>query len=495
MGKIRLFLLFLTLKLLSVIVVRTYFVPDEYWQSLEVAHKLAFGYGQLTWEWSEGIRSYIYPAFIAALYKALEFFGLDSREALILIPRIFQAILSSVCDYYFWLWVRDQTGTKGNWAVVTIATSWFWFYCGSRTIINTIEMVLTVFALSSFPWNEKDGYVGRSTFLVPVGLACVMRPTAFVVWLPFCLYHLSRVSNKTAVILKKYLPIGILSIALSVLVDTYFYGKLIFTPWNFFMMNVFNGVGAFYGIHGLYWYVFCGLPVILGVNLIPFLYGAWRILKNKEPAIESVLLFGITWTIFLFSFLPHKEFRFILPVLPMALFICCRRLSQWSRNAKSPLLWIVGITLIIGNALPAFYFGFYHQRGTVDVMDYLAKEAGKSQPKPNFLFLMPCHSTPLYSHLHVNIPTKFLSCEPDFSSRPGYMDEAELFYLGPLTWMNKAFPRNGSLPSHIIMFDVLQPHLQGFLNAHGYLPAAKFFHAHFTEGRVGEHVVVHALSG
>ncbi|XP_071440258.1 GPI mannosyltransferase 3-like [Hetaerina americana] len=150
---------------------------------------------------------------------------------------------------------------------------------------------------------------------------------------------------------------------------------------------------------------------------------------------------------FMDSFRSHKEFRFILAVLPMALFICCRRLSQWSRNAKSPLLWIVGITLIIGNALPAFYFGFYHQRGTVDVMDYLAKEAGKSQPKPNFLFLMPCHSTPLYSHLHVNIPTKFLSCEPDFSSRPGYMDEAELFYLGPLTWMNKAFPRNGSLPS------------------------------------------------
>ncbi|XP_046405378.1 GPI mannosyltransferase 3 [Ischnura elegans] len=490
MGKLRIFLFFLTLKLLSVFVVKTSFVPDEYWQSLEVAHKLAFGYGHLTWEWTEGIRSYIYPAIIAALYKALEFFGLDSREALILTPRIFQAILSSVGDYYFWKWVSVQTDTKGNWAVVTIATSWFWFYCGSRTIINAVEMVLTVFALYSFPWSENDAKVGRAKFLLPVGLACVMRPTAFVVWLPFCIYHLARASSKSSTILKSYLPIGAFCIGLSTLVDSYFYGKLTFTPWNFFVKNVYNGIGAFYGIHGLYWYVFCGLPVILGVHFIPFLYKTWEVVKNKGPAIESVLLFDIAWTTFLFSLLSHKEFRFILPVLPMALYISCRCLSKWSGPAKNSWLWAVGAALLVGNAVPAVYFGYYHQRGTVDVMDYLAKEAHNSHPKPNFLFLMPCHSTPLYSHLHVEVPIKFLTCEPDFSSKPGYMDEADLFYLGPLTWINKAYPPNSSLPSHIVMFDVLQPHLQGFLNAHGYTPAAKFFHAHFTEGRVGENVVV-----
>lgn len=37
------FLFFLALRLLSVFLVRTWFVPDEYWQSLEVAHRLAFG--------------------------------------------------------------------------------------------------------------------------------------------------------------------------------------------------------------------------------------------------------------------------------------------------------------------------------------------------------------------------------------------------------------------------------------------------------------------
>lgn len=34
---------FLALRILSVFVVTTWYVPDEYWQSLEVGHKLAFG--------------------------------------------------------------------------------------------------------------------------------------------------------------------------------------------------------------------------------------------------------------------------------------------------------------------------------------------------------------------------------------------------------------------------------------------------------------------
>ena len=31
-------------RLLSCLIIQTYYVPDEYWQSLEVAHQQAFGY-------------------------------------------------------------------------------------------------------------------------------------------------------------------------------------------------------------------------------------------------------------------------------------------------------------------------------------------------------------------------------------------------------------------------------------------------------------------
>lgn len=72
------FIIFIFTRILSVFVVQTYFVPDEYWQSLEVAHKFAFGYGYLTWEWTSGIRSYIHPLFVTVLYKLLQLLYIDT---------------------------------------------------------------------------------------------------------------------------------------------------------------------------------------------------------------------------------------------------------------------------------------------------------------------------------------------------------------------------------------------------------------------------------
>lgn len=56
----------------------TNFVPDEYWQSTEVAYQMAFGKGHLTWEWMIGIRSTLVPVLIAIIYKLGSFVGLSN---------------------------------------------------------------------------------------------------------------------------------------------------------------------------------------------------------------------------------------------------------------------------------------------------------------------------------------------------------------------------------------------------------------------------------
>jgi len=63
---------------------RTYFQPDEYFQSLEPAHHLVFGYGHLTWEWmaSRPIRSIFYPMVNVPLFWVLRITGLSECGAL-----------------------------------------------------------------------------------------------------------------------------------------------------------------------------------------------------------------------------------------------------------------------------------------------------------------------------------------------------------------------------------------------------------------------------
>ncbi len=66
------------------------------------------------------------------------------------------------------------------------------------------------------------------------------------------------------------------------------------------------------------------------------------------------------------------------------------KLQAWRKPAAAALL--------LFNLIPALYTGLIHQRGSLDVMHDLRElcDPSESQSSPELLFLMPCHSTPLY---------------------------------------------------------------------------------------------------
>jgi phosphatidylinositol glycan class B len=77
-------LLALAVRVLISLFTRTYFQADEYFQSLEPAHHLVFGYGHLTWEWMapSPIRSIFYPLVNVPLFWFLKITGLSEYGAL-----------------------------------------------------------------------------------------------------------------------------------------------------------------------------------------------------------------------------------------------------------------------------------------------------------------------------------------------------------------------------------------------------------------------------
>ena len=123
----------------------------------------------------------------------------------------------------------------------------------------------------------------------------------------------------------------------------------------------------------------------------------------------------------------HKEFRFLMGLLPLVMHVCgctlhhlldvpssnataasaskCDNQSDnsLSRTRKeSHVHWktFVLVCLISVNLPIALYTCLIHQRGTVDVMTFLYAEAQKPVAKDlmSVLFLMPCHSTPFYRY-------------------------------------------------------------------------------------------------
>ena len=191
-----------------------------------------------------------------------------------------------------------------------------------------------------------------------------------------------------------------------------------------------------------------------------------------------------------------------LGVSNLALPVDCIDVSNYRWTAGRRTVWKVRmlvILLVAGNFPPLFYFSLIHQRGTIDVMNYLhtaltSTVSDRGQvvtASDGVLFLMPCHSTPYYSYLHLNVSLRFLTCEVDVTGSGNHTDEAEKFFQAPVQWLVGEYGSDGArMPSFVVYFDVLHGTIGHLLTGWRYRTCAKFFHSHFPEGRVSSNVFV-----
>ncbi|XP_076984090.1 GPI alpha-1,2-mannosyltransferase 3 isoform X2 [Tamandua tetradactyla] len=417
----------MALRIFNCFLVQTSFVPDEYWQSLEVAHHMVFHYGNLTWEWTEKLRGYTYPLIFASIYKILHLLDKDSVWLLIWVPRLIQALLSAIADIRLYSLIKQLEDTKmARWVFFCQVCSWFTWYCCTRTLTNTMETVLTIIALFYYPL-EGSKSTNSVKYSSLVALAFIIRPTAIIPWIPLLFRHFWQEQRKFDLILHNFLPVGFTMLGLSLIIDRIFFGQR-----------------------------------------------------------YRILLVSVLWTLLVYSMLGHKEFRFIYPILPFCMVFCgysLNHLKIWKKPALS--------FLFLSNTLLAFYTGLVHQRGTLDVMSYIQELCYDGPNKSSVFVMMPCHSTPYYSHVHCPLPMRYLQCPPDLTGKSHYLDEADIFYQNPLNWLYREFKSDASLPTHMIIFSVLEKEISAFLISRNYERTAVIFHTHLPEGRTGNHIYIY----
>ena len=252
-----LFCCLLLFRTLNALTIKTFFVPDEFWQGPEVAHRIAYGYGYLTWEWYECIRGWTSPAIYAVAYQILAVLRFDSALAVTLVPRLVQACFAAVGDLFLYkLAVKRFNSIVGRWTLICYLISWFAFYSVTRTLTNSLETVFTTIALFYWPTSNSDkcSNIEILKSLIFAAVSCLMRPTAAVVWIPLCALHIFSLSNKLSFVVKCILPVGAIAMLWSLVVDSWFYGRLTFVQLNFLRFNVVKNRGTFYGSHPWHWY-------------------------------------------------------------------------------------------------------------------------------------------------------------------------------------------------------------------------------------------------
>ncbi|OSD08566.1 glycosyltransferase family 22 protein [Trametes coccinea BRFM310] len=433
----------------------TFFQPDEYYQSLEVAHHLVFAYGQLTWEWlaPNPIRSIIYPALNVPVYWLLKVFHLDGTVALIWGPKLLHGALAACTDIWLARLTRRVIGERYvNAALFLSFTSFFHGLSLSRSISNSAETSLTTIALSYFPWDPSlsrwKNEVRKS--LLVAALACAIRPTNAVLWVymyGWLLWKLRKRSSDIVFLLITACFTGALVVLAVTALDSLYYGKVTWTPMNFLFTNA-SSVSLFYGRSPWHYYLSQAIPILATTSLPWTLHGTFIAASRTAPAAMRVLLGLVIWTVSIYSLAGHKEWRFIHPLLPSMHVLASKSFIDWYQASERPSTHRIFSKLLLMLSIPAIcYVTLFHGRAQVAVMHYLRTLSPEASISIGLL--MPCHSTPWQAYLHrpdLADDGKLwaLGCEPPLQGQDvqEYKDQTDVFYESPLEYLKTRFPHH-----------------------------------------------------
>ncbi|KAF2266627.1 hypothetical protein CC78DRAFT_513262 [Lojkania enalia] len=418
--------LLIAFRIANALALRTFFQPDEFFQSLEPAWQLAFGEASkpwITWEWRAQLRSSLHPALFAGVYQAAAklatICGLtltSQAELLVAAPKVIQAVSAALLDWYSFKLAEKVYGHGSGTAWTTLALSvcspWQWF-CSTRTLSNCLETTITSVAVYYWPWHwhdprisapptgnresrehpnkqiaDKDTLGSLSQLrlsLLLAAFACILRPTNILIWLAVSLPTLGQIPSwRRHILIREILFCGSGVLACSAVSDRLYYQVWTLPPVRFLYFNIAQSLAVFYGKNRVDYYLTEGLPLLLTTALPFALLGTWQALRAKavrpstSPADDAVargILGRLAWTSIIMtmslSLISHKEVRFLYPVLPFLHVLSAQSLSSFL-TPPLPVSRQAILTLgLLANLLIAGYASQIHQRGVIDVLSYL----------------------------------------------------------------------------------------------------------------------------
>jgi GPI mannosyltransferase 3 len=283
-------------------------VPDETYQTIEQALRLTTGVGFVPWEFETGIRSWLLPGLFAGLMEIAKLAG--SRPENPTAIYIFMDILSLLPVVCGFLWGLRAFGLAGAVVVGFVNASWpDLIYFAPHTLTEVAAGNVFVSALYVAYPDRQEVSSGR-LFAAGIlfGLTFVLRfhiaPAIAVGVAGVCGLEVRR--SWIPMILGALLPL-----IAGGLLDTLTLGFPLQSIWLNAWVNLYQGKSEEFGV--LSWFYLLGVIAILWGGAFAFIIALASLGGRRLP-----LLLAVTGTIFATSSLiPHKEYRFIYPALPL----------------------------------------------------------------------------------------------------------------------------------------------------------------------------------
>jgi GPI mannosyltransferase 3 len=190
-----------------------------------------------------------------------------------------------------------------------------------RTFANSLETCLCLIGLYVYDRIGNDkGWSKTALFTLIVSLAFLIRNSSVIGWAPLIAFSTLRSVSQFMKYFKSGILIGLPILSAVIAVDSWFYGKLTFTPYNFYYMNVAEDVSSLFGTEPWHFFLTTGnrkIFKLLSLTVLPvFLFFTIQVLRRRE--VPEISLFIVFYGLIL-SIVKHKELRFVHPLIPLIL--------------------------------------------------------------------------------------------------------------------------------------------------------------------------------
>lgn len=253
------------------------------------------------------------------------FFGEDGISDLFIVRAVLGVL---VWQSFKWMWRGVKQAYGGNVASGFVLTSLCQFHLpfySSRTLPNTFALALAYVGYGFFLTNQP-----RKGIAVFIFSSLVIRCDVLVLLAPLAVWVWLFKENDVMVIITERVNVTtllrsgfslfffgagcfIVSLLMSVPLDYHLWLRKHIWPEGFvFYYNVFLNKSSNWGVSPFAWYFTSALPRSLLISF-PFSFLGFYF---ADRTCRSLFICAVLF-VFLYSFLPHKELRFIFPALPI----------------------------------------------------------------------------------------------------------------------------------------------------------------------------------
>jgi GPI mannosyltransferase 3 len=297
----------LAIRLILALNFDTIYHPDEIFQYVEQAHRWEFGYGNIPWEYRYGIRSWILPGFIAGLLHLLRIFHIEDPNIYTPAIKTIFCVFSVSIIYSTYIITRNIASEKAARLASVVACLWHeLIFFASKAMPEVISTYLIAIAIACLV--TKPQIRNSLLFGISCGIVTVLRYQYLPIVITLFVLAALKWSKKQILLISMIIIMAVMGAGY---VDYLTWGSFFASYYNNYLYNSVYKVSEIFGIEPFSYYFTGGafIITILSYFLTP---------RDNKPWIIFACILSV---IISHSFIAHKEFRFIIAVVPLSIIL------------------------------------------------------------------------------------------------------------------------------------------------------------------------------